>query len=133
MPARVLPDAERLVGSYLRGHADVVALAGTRVTTELPATPVYPAVTLTRVGGVPSIANYLDVARLEFSCWAATKAAALALARTVEAAMLTLPGTHALGVVTGVVQVGEGFRWNPDEETDVPRYSFVVECYLHPA
>lgn len=133
MPVRLLPDAERLVGTYLRGHADVVALVATRVSTELPANPIYPAVTVTRVGGVPSLAGYLDVARLELSCWATTKAAAHTLARTVEAALLGAPAVaHALGVVTDSRQVGDGLNWNPDEETDMPRYQFVVELYIHP-
>lgn len=131
MAVRTLPDAERLVATALRAHVDVAALVATRVSTELPKTPVFPAVTLSRVGGAPSLAGYLDVARLELSAWAATKAAAHTLARTVEAAMLTLPGTHALGVVTDVRQLDVGLRWNPDEASGTPRYQFMVECYVH--
>jgi hypothetical protein len=129
MPIRVLPDAELIVTTFLRAHADLPG----GVSTELPKEPTWPWLTVARVGGVPSIANYLDVARLEISSWAATKAAALALARGAEAAVLSLPGPQVGAVVTGVTQVGEGLQWNPDQETDVPRYQFVIELYLYPA
>lgn len=129
MVIRILPDAELVATTFLRAHPDLPG----GVSTELPEEPVLPWLTVTRVGGVPSIANYLDAARLEITAWAATKGGALALARAAEAAVLALPGPRTGAVVTGVVQVGEGFRWNPDEESDVPRYTFVVECYLHPA
>lgn len=132
MPVRLLPDAERLVVTYLRAHPDVVALAGTRVSTELPPEPTYPAATVSRIGGNPSIAGYLDVATLEVSAWAATKGAARTLAAAAEAALLDMVGTHALGVVTGVRPIGVGVHWLPDEETDMPRYRFTVEAYIHP-
>lgn len=133
-PVRLLPDAERLVGDFLRGHTDVVALVGTRVTTALPREPTWPAVTLSRLGGVPSLAGYLDDARLELACYGATKQQAHGLARTVEAAMLTIVGVRALGTVTYVVEEGEGLRWDPDEafEPDQPRYRMLFDVYLHP-
>jgi hypothetical protein len=131
-PVRLLPDAERLVTTFLRAQPDVAALASTRVTTELPKAPIYPAVTISRVGGVPTLPGYLDVARLEVSAWATTKAAAHTLARTVEAALLAVPGAHALGTVTDARQEDIGLRWNPDEESNVPRYQFIVELYIHP-
>lgn len=129
MPIRTLPDLELRATVFLRAHPDLPG----GVSTELPAEPTYPWLTVRRVGGVPSIANYLDVARLEISAWASTKGAAHALARTAEAAVLTFPGIRGDAVVTGVIEVGEGLRWNPDEESDVPRYQFVVEVYAHPA
>lgn len=129
MPIRTLPDVELIVTSFLRDHPDLPG----GVSTELPPEPTFPWLTVSRVGGTPSIANYLDAARLEISAWATTKPAALALARGAEAAALTLPGPRLGAVVTGVVQIGEGLQWNPDEESDVPRYQFVVELYVHPA
>jgi hypothetical protein len=129
VPIRTLPDVELIVTTYLRAHPDLPG----GVSTELPGEPTYPWLTVARVGGVPSIANYLDVARLEISSWASTKGAALALGRGAEAAVLAIPAAQAGAVVTGVIQVGEGLHWNPDEETDVPRYQFVVEFYVHPA
>jgi hypothetical protein len=132
MPLRTLPDAELIVTTYLRGHADVAALVGTRVSTQLPPVPVLPLAIVARVGGVPSLSGYLDVARLELSAWAATKAAAHLLARTLEAVMLTLPGTRPAGVVTDVRQTDDGLRWAPDPDTDTPRYQLVFEVYTHP-
>lgn len=127
MAIRTLPDAELVVANFLRAHPDLPG----GVSTELPPQPSYPWLTVQRVGGIPSVANYLDVARLEITAWASTKDAAHGLARAAEAAALTLPGTRDGTVVTGVVQVGEGLRWNPDEETDRARYTFIIECYLH--
>lgn len=132
MPVTRLPDAELLVTRFLRNHPDVTPFVGARVSTELPPRPVIPAVTLTRIGGVPSLAGYLDEARLEISAWGRTKGEAEQLARTVEAAMLALPGTHVDGTVTYSVQEGVGLRWNPDDASDTPRYTMVYEVYIHP-
>lgn len=126
-----LPDAELLVTGFLRGHADIVALAA-GVSTELPPEPTYPWLTVTRVGGVPSLAGYLDVAHLELLAWADTKADAHQLGRTAEAAVLELPGPQTGGTVTDVRQIGEGMRWNPDPASDQPRYQLLVELYIHP-
>lgn len=131
MAVRTLPDAELLVTGYLRAHTDVAALVGTRVSTELPPEPVFPCVTLTRVGGVPSLPNYLDGPRIEIVCWGVTKGSAHLVARTVEGAMLQIPGTHPLGTVTGVVGDGLGLRWAPDEPDAQPRYRLLFELYIH--
>lgn len=128
MPIRTLPDAEFVAVNFLRANPD---LAG-GVSTDLPPETTYPWLTVRRIGGVPSIANYLDVARLEISAWAETKADALDLGRAAEAVILTIPGVRDGAVVTGVVETGEGLRSNTDEETDIARYTFVVELYLHP-
>ena len=129
----MLPDAERLVADHLRADTAVAAAVGTRVSTELPKQPTFPAVTLTRVGGVPSVPGYLDGPRLELAAWGTTKGQAQSLARSVEAAMLTLVGAHALGVVTLVIESGEGLRWDPDDtfDPDQPRYQMVFDVYLH--
>lgn len=132
MPVRMLPDAERLVADYLRGHADVAALVTTRVSTELPPQPVYPLVTLSRIGGVPAIPNYLDNPRIEIYCWATGRQAARTLAATVQAAMFQIVGVRPLGTVTGAVEDGLGPRWDPDTRTNVPRYTLLFELYIHP-
>lgn len=127
------PDAERLVADHLRAASAVTAIVGSRVSTELPPQPTFPAVTLTRTGGVPSVPGYLDGPRLELAAWGTTKAQAQTLARAVEAAMLALVGTHTLGVVTLVIESGEGLRWDPDDtfDPDQPRYHMIFDVYLH--
>lgn len=134
MAVRVLPDAERIVAAYLRAHLDVAAAAGTHVGTALPdgEAPVWPWITVVRVGGVPSLAGYLDAPRVEITVWASTKGGAQGLARIIEAAMDEIPGAHPLGVVTEVDQTGVGLRWNPDEVTDTPRYQMIYDLYVHP-
>lgn len=134
MPLRLLPDAELVVTTFLRAQTDVAALVGTRVTTALPPQPTWPAVTVNRIGGVPTLPGYLDLATLRLECWGTTKQQAETVARTVEAAMLTLPGVHATATVTDARQEGEGLRWDPDTtfEPDRPRYVMTYDVYLHP-
>lgn len=127
-----LPDAEKLVRDYLVTVPAVTALAGPRVSTALPKEPPYPYLTLTRVGGVPSLPGYLDNPRIEFFSWADTKAVARALADAAAEAMVAIPGTHPLGVVTGAIETGDGLRWDPDEATNTPRYRFEVQLYVYP-
>lgn len=131
MPLRLLVDAELLTVNWLRGHADVTALVATRVYTEVPAQPVYPLLRVIRIGGVPMIAQHLDIARVQIDAWAATKKAARDLAATAQAAMHELPGARPLGVVTAV-EDDLGFTWSPDDATDQPRYVFGVSIYIHP-
>lgn len=129
----VLADAEKLARDYLVTVPGVTALLGTNISTALPPDPPYPYLTLSRVGGVPSLSGYLDNPRLEFSSWADTKGAARAVAGAVEAAMVSITGAHPLGVVTGAFESGDGLRWDPDEATNTPRYRFTFDLYVYPA
>lgn len=133
MPLSVLPDAELLAVGYLRGQAEVAAIVGTRVYTELPAAPVFPLLTLHRFGGVPTVPRRLDAARVQVEAWAETKFAARALAATAQAALFEMVGTFASGVVTGV-SYDLGLTWSPDTDVEPPRprYIFGVIVHAHP-
>lgn len=129
----VLADAEKLVRDYLVTVTGVTALVDTRVSAALPPEPTWPYLTLSRVGGVPSLPGYLDNPHIEFYAWAETKGAARALAAAVGAAMTAITGSHTLGTVTGAFDTGDGLRWDPDEATNCPRYSFTWQLFIFPA
>lgn len=131
MPLRLLPDAELLAVNALRANADLAALVGTRVYTAVPADPSFPLVRVSRIGGIPTIPQHLDVARLQVDAWGTTKHQARTVAATAQAALHAATGTHAQGVLTGVDD-DLGLSWQPDPETDQPRYVFGVALYIHP-
>lgn len=131
MTLRLLVDAELLAVNYLRATAEVAAIAGSRIYTEIPPTPTYPLVRVTRIGGVPTIRQHLDVARLQIDVWGQTKFQARTLAATVQAAMWAAVGSHAEGVVANV-EDDLGLSWSPDPDTDQPRYVFGVAVTIHP-
>lgn len=129
----VLADVEQLVVDYLLVVDDVTDLVGDNIGPGLPASPTWPWLTLTRVGGVPSLPGWLDNPRVEISAWGATKEQARDVAAAAEAAMVAITGTHTLGVVTGAFETGDGLRWNPEEATNRARYQFDVDLYVYPA
>jgi hypothetical protein len=144
VPVAVLPDVKRVVADYLRSHADVSALVGTRVGTRVPSanagsswvntdgTPKFPLLVVQRIGGLPAVERWLDAARIQLDCWANTEADAWKLASTVQAALWDLPGNRPLGVVTGVAP-DLGMTDSPDPDTGRPRVLFGVVVFAHPA
>lgn len=128
-----IPDSEKLVIDYLLAVDDVTDLVGTNIGPALPEQPAWPWLTVSRVGGTPSLPGYLDNPRLEFTSWAATKGAARAAAGAARAAMVAITGSHDLGVVTGAFETGDGLRWDPDDVANIPRYRFEFDLYIHPA
>jgi hypothetical protein len=131
VPLRLLPDAELLTVNALRANADLTALVGARVYTAIPAEPTFPLVRVTRIGGIPAISRHLDIARIQVDVWGTTKFQARTVAATAQAAIHAAIGARAEGVLTGVDD-DLGLSWQPDPETDQPRYVFGVALYLHP-
>ena len=130
MPLQTLVDAERLVGDWLRSHADITAIVANRVATEVLARP---CLKLGRIGGVPVVRQHLDAARLQLDAYASNRGGARDLAVRAQAALHAMPAaSHALGVVTGVDD-DLGLTWSPDPDlNDGPRFVFGVTVYLHP-
>lgn len=130
---RLLPDAEILVVAALKASADVAALVGTRVGTELYA-GTDPAVWVSLVTGEERFRNHLVAPVLDVRSYATSKGTASTLARTVHAVLVTtLAGSHAQGVVTAVETLTLPF-WSPDDgfATPRPRYMATYEFTLHP-
>jgi len=121
-PAVTLPDAELLLGGWLR-----TALPGRRVVTELPADleAVLPAVLVTRIGGGRT-QHVLDNPRLDVDCFASTRELAIDLARQVESLIPTLRGVTTGGGTVGWVGVEVGASWRPDWNMRIRRYGLTV-------
>lgn len=118
--------------AHLRASTDVAALVGSRIGTELYA-GADPAVWLSLVTGEERFRNHLAAQMLDVRSYGGSKAQADLLARTVHAAMLDMPGSHAQGVVTAV-QTTAMPGWNPDEGFAPPRARYVGSYVvtLHP-
>lgn len=128
-----LADAEQLVIDYLIGVAGVTDIIDPdNIGPRLPKDPVWPCLVISRVGGIPSLGGYLDNPHLELIAWGATKGQARAAAGAAQTALVAITGFHDLGLVTGVFETGDGFRWDPDEATGQPRYRFEVALYIRP-
>jgi hypothetical protein len=127
----VMADAELLVASYLRSQSDVYALVSGRIFTTLPAQPVYPVGIIHRAGGLPVLRMRLDTARIQADAWGRTKAEAHNLAATMRAALHSMTGVHSAGVVTGIDDA-VGLTYLQDPDTQIPRYTFAVNVYIHP-
>lgn len=132
MPVRLLPSPEVLAAAYLKASADVSALVGARIGTELYA-GTDPAVWLSLVTGEERFRNHLIAATLDVRSYGGSKAAADLLARTVHAVLHDMPGSHAQGVVTDVATLALP-AWSPDDgfEPPRPRYLGTYSLTLHP-
>ena len=138
----MLPDVEQIVSLYLRSVTEVTDLVGQRVYTQLPNSPTFPLVKLTRFGGAPVFNRplHLDRALLQFDAYGGNKRESQQLAEMVRAALADpdfvglreLDG-DPIGVVTGV-DFGD-LRWLPDSSYTPakPRYVFDIAVFTHPA
>lgn len=132
MAVRLLPSAEVLTVAHLKASADVAAIAGARIGTELYA-GADPAIWVSLVTGDERFRNHLVAPVLDVRSYGGSKGQADLLARTVHAVMHDMPGSHAQGVVTGVAALTLP-AWNPDEGFDPPRprYLGTYQLTLHP-
>lgn len=137
MSAALLPDAERILTGFLVGAPEVAALVADRVFATLPAAPVFPALRLTRWGGIPNPGAplWLDNADVQVDAWADTKAEARTLAETVRAVLADrLVGDYGdLGVVARVAFGLLAYRPDPEFAPARPRYVFDLTVTGHPA
>lgn len=133
MAVRLLPSTEVLVVAHLKASADVTALVGVRVGTELYA-GADPAVWITMVTGDERVRRHLAAAIIDVRSYGGTKAQADVLTRTVHDVLHQMPGTHAQGVVSGVRCLTLP-SWLPDEGFTPPRPRYVgsYEIVAHPS
>lgn len=105
MPLATVVDIERLVSDYLRTHADIVALS-TRIVGKTPESKTTSWVRVTELDSPDMDISPVHVeSMVQLDCYAGATGGqpeVNTLARTVRAVLTTLPGTHPLGVVTGV-------------------------------
>ena len=101
MTTRVLPDTLKLIRDHLVTVPEVNTFTSTRVYTERPANPQFPAVMLLRAGGIPEWFGD-DRARIDVHCYARTDTESKALSRATFKALMEAPQTHATGILTDV-------------------------------
>lgn len=133
MTVDVLPDVPKLARAWMLSQSAMTSLVGQRVTTRSPSTPIFPYVTLQRVGGTAAIRERLDAARIQVDAWGNTEGEASSVARTARAVLQRMEGyTTDLAVCTYVVD-DLGLSWLPDTERTppTPRFVFGVIVYAH--
>lgn len=130
----LLPDAEQLVGTFLREHARVSAIVADRVYSVFPAQAGPNPLLLVQLVGsdVPfSQPLVIEHAQLQFSAYGGPKKTAHDLMATVRAVLTELEGTvRPEGVVAGI-RFGS-VQWLPDEAFTPPRprYVFDTTCTM---
>jgi hypothetical protein len=134
----VIPDAEKIVGRYLREHPDLVAL-GARVVSKTPDNVATGWVRVSQlddpaVGGRRS--DHLIEFMLQLDCYAGATGGqpeASLLNRTVRQALTDMPGEHYRAVVTGVQHLSAPRLPDSDFEPARERYARTVLVWMHPA
>jgi Protein of unknown function (DUF3168) len=128
----LLPDAERLVSSYLRSSSRIVALVGDRVYTAFPAQGGdAPLLLVQRVGGTPPLSQPLvvDTAQLQIDAYGGRKVDAWTLAETTRAVLTELEGeVRPEGVVSAVRFLV--LRYEPDATYPSPRPRYLLDVEL---
>lgn len=139
----MIPDAEVLVGAYLRSHADITALEA-RVVTRTPETLAKPWIRYSQldagneIGSTPEhLLSYL----VQFDCYAGDEAMrshlgqteASDLARSVRAALHEMPDEEFAGAeVSNVRFLSMPHLPDQDFEPERERYILDAEITLHP-
>lgn len=131
----LLPNAELLVTTFLRTDADVVAVLGDEIYTELPkGHDTWPACRVTRIGGAADNLGVVDEPLVQISVWGGPKLTAERAAATVRAALatrlpVTLPALGALALGPGDRALGS-LRDVPDTTYDPTRPRFILDARL---
>lgn len=143
MTLAVIPDAEALVGAWLRDHDDLTAL-GARVAGRTPNTTTMPWIRVTQLDATPIARSGLEHVidyMVQLDCYAgadamadfAGQAEASIVARTARAVLKDLEGTTADGVVVTRVAFTTHLR-APDADMEPARERVILTCLLmmHP-
>lgn len=133
MPLTLPANGHVIVQDFLRGHADVTAIVGTRVSDKVLARPCIRVVLVT---GSRSVPHWLTEELLQVEAYAETIGQARQVIDTASAALATLEGSSARGVVNGVT-FENGPRWIPDPDLTanggpMPRFLIDVRVFVHP-
>ena len=124
-------DVEGPIRTWLRGHAQLIPVFGSRIFFGTPrGGTTTPWITMTRVGGLPNLYTPEDYPLIQMDVWggikdrAATAVAAYHLASVIESASEKAPYYVGPVMIPAVAVVGFP-RWLPDVDSD--RARFVVQ------
>lgn len=141
MSLALIPDCERLIGSWLRDHPDIEALQA-KVAGTVPSDTKLPFVRVTQLDdrAVDEISDRLIEYMVQLDCYAGStaqlnhqgQAEASTLSRTVRAALLDMVGVRDGATVTGVRFVSNPRV--PDAAFEPARERFIrtVIVWAHP-
>lgn len=144
MTTRVAADAEAICIAILLADADVTAIFGTRIGSELDLSgpEALPALRVTTVSTRPIVRRHLDGSSVQLESWSSSRLKAKQNLEVARGALLkdglAGPYQHAgppiteLGVLTGITD-GTGPVPRPDPATDTPRWLTTMVVYAHPA
>lgn len=129
MAYAVLPDMEQELVDALATHPSLTPLHGGRVSTELATTQV--CLQVTSLGGTQPW-PWQATQEFQLSAWGGTKAQANLLIRTAVAAVYDLDNTPVDGGRVVGVDIRLAPLWQPDEDTNRPRYLCQVALDVYP-
>lgn len=128
----LLPDVPKLARAWLLDQNEVTSLVGTRVSTRTKG--VFPEVVLQRIGGIPSIRQRLDSARIQVDCYGNTEGEASRVARVTRTALHLMAGYVTDDAVCTGVDDDLGLAWLPDttRKPETARFLFGVVIHARP-
>jgi hypothetical protein len=131
----VLPDAVRLVSSFLRAQPEIRALVGDRVYSKLPPNVEFPAVRLVQWTERPLIDEplWLVTPGAQVDCWAGTKYLASTVARTTRAVLSARLVAANRDTISGVRFGTLADAPDPDYEPALARFRFDLFVTIHPS
>ena len=134
------PDATAVVSGVIR--AALLTGLDKRVYSSIPKSPQYPLATVTRLGGLPAVREYLDMARIDISVWGGAKgdppggpsqSTIHDIAQAIRALLMSRAGTTVSTPVAAFISEVEdalGLSFVPDPLTSRDRWLFSVNVYL---
>lgn len=125
------PDLEA-VARYALAQANISEI-GSRWYSSIPAkNPQWPLGTVIRIGGLPPVRQYLDMASLQIDVWGESKSQARDIAAQARTVLFSLEGTSVSTPVSAFISGVDdslGLTWQPDPVTGRDRYLFGVLIY----
>jgi hypothetical protein len=120
------PDPTDALINFLKAAPEVVAISGTRVSTQKIDTP-EPRIQVTMLPG-PVTEPFEETTEFQVDCWGGTERQAKTLARTVCAAIYSLRGTSGVTVSVPSLKPFD----SPDPTTGRPRSICQVQITMSP-
>ncbi len=138
MTVQAMPDVEGGLRTYLRSQSELQAVVGQRIYFGVPDAPVFPLVTVRRVGGGDDTGEApLEQALIQIDVWGGhtadgihgDKATADTVRRCLRGVLFGLTAHGATALDNSTVCYGASVQsdiWLPDPDDDNARYSLTV-------
>lgn len=124
----LLPSAAALTVGLLKTNADLAAIHGGRVGTQLNKT--LPAIRVQRIGGTPDEYDGTDAPSMQVECWAGDEATADLLVRTLIAVLPAFRHRPVTGGRVFTYEITSGPYWAPDDPALSSAARYIVTVSL---